>query len=125
LTGRVSEFINRGGEKVAPGEIDDVFMGHPDVAQAVTFAVRDDRLGEDVATAIVPTQAGALTVQQLRRFAATRLTFHKIPRRIYLVPEIPRGRTGKPNRAALRARFEPVDWQPDEQTVPHVRPART
>jgi thioesterase domain-containing protein len=122
LTGRISEFINRGGEKVAPAEIDDVFIGHPDVAQAATFAVCDGRLGEDVATAIVPTHAGALTVQQLRRFAATRLTFHKIPRRIYLVPEIPRGRTGKPNRAALRARFEPVDWQPDEQTVPHVPP---
>ena len=51
LTGRISEFINRGGEKVAPGEIDDVFMSHPDVAQAATFAIRDDRLGEDMATA--------------------------------------------------------------------------
>src|SRR5207253_1594255 len=101
LTGRVSEFINRGGEKVAPGEIDDVFSGHPDVAQAVTFATHDHRLGEEIATAIIPRHAGAVTAQQLTRFAATRLAFHKIPRRIFLVSEIPVGRTGKADRAAL------------------------
>jgi hypothetical protein len=42
----------------APGEIDDVFSGHPDIAQAVTFAIHDDRLGEEVATAIVPGTKG-------------------------------------------------------------------
>ena len=123
LTGRVSEFINRGGEKVAPSEIDDVFHGHPDVAQAVTFATYDERLGEEVATAIVPRHAGAVTVGQLTRFAATRLAFHKIPRRIYLVSEIPAGRTGKASRTALRALFEAASLQqPDEQQVPRVEP---
>ena len=122
LTGRVREFINRGGEKVSPSEVDGVFSGHPDVAQAVTFAIHDDRLGEEVATAIVPRHAGALTVKQLTRFAATRLAFHKIPRRIYFVAAIPAGRTGKPDRTALQARLDGVPWQPEEQQVPHVEP---
>ncbi len=120
LTGRVSAFINRGGEKVAPDEIDEVFSGHPDVAQAVTFAIHDERLGEEIATAIVPRQAGAVTVQQLTRFAAARLAFHKIPRRIFLVSGIPVGRTGKADRTALRTRFDRLP--PEDRAVPHVAP---
>ena len=49
LTGRINEIINRGGEKIAPQEVDDVLMEHPAVAQAVAFAVPHARLGEDIA----------------------------------------------------------------------------
>jgi acyl-CoA synthetase (AMP-forming)/AMP-acid ligase II len=45
ITGRSKEIINRGGEKIAPQEVDDVLMDHPAVAQAVTFAVPDERCG--------------------------------------------------------------------------------
>jgi thioesterase domain-containing protein len=121
LTGRVREFINRGGEKVAPSEVDEMFGGHPDVEHAVTFAIPDPRLGEEVATAIVPRRPGAVTVEQLTRFAATRLAFHKIPRRIVLVGEIPVGRTGKPDRAALRECFQAIR-QPRQWPVPRVEP---
>ena len=53
LTGRLKELINRGGEKISPLEIDTVIMDHPAVAQVVTFGVPHDKLGEDVAAAVV------------------------------------------------------------------------
>ena len=53
ITGRLKELINRGGEKISPLEVDEVIMDHPDVAQAVTFAVPHATLGEDVAVAII------------------------------------------------------------------------
>ena len=53
LTGRIKEIINRGGEKIAPREIDEVLLLHPSVAQAIAFAVPDPSLGEVVAAAVV------------------------------------------------------------------------
>ena len=53
LAGRIREMINRGGEKVAPQEVDEVLLDHPAVAEAVTFAVPHATLGEDVASAVV------------------------------------------------------------------------
>ncbi|MEA2778694.1 MAG: oxalate---CoA ligase, partial [Rhodospirillaceae bacterium] len=53
ISGRLKEIINRGGEKIAPREIDEVLMDHPAVAQAVTFAVPHEMLGEEVAAAVV------------------------------------------------------------------------
>ena len=61
ITGRLKEIINRGGEKIAPQEVDDVLMEHPAVAQAVTFAVPHARLGEDIAAAVVLHQNAAAT----------------------------------------------------------------
>ena len=48
ITGRLKEIINRGGEKISPREVDEVLMNHPAVAQAVTFSLPHDKLGEDV-----------------------------------------------------------------------------
>ncbi|MCP2937976.1 AMP-binding protein, partial [Salmonella enterica subsp. enterica serovar Typhimurium] len=53
ITGRLKEMINRGGEKITPREIDEALLTHPDVAQAVAFAVPHPTLGEDVAAAVV------------------------------------------------------------------------
>jgi acyl-CoA synthetase (AMP-forming)/AMP-acid ligase II len=53
ITGRLKEIINRGGEKISPREVDEVLMDHPAVAQVVTFAMPHDKLGEDVAAAVV------------------------------------------------------------------------
>ena len=53
LTGRLKEQINRGGEKISPLEIDVVLLDHPAVQQAVTFAMPHDKLGEEVAAAVV------------------------------------------------------------------------
>ena len=53
LTGRLKEIINRGGEKISPREVDEVLMDHPAVRQVVTFAMPHEKLGEDVAAAVV------------------------------------------------------------------------
>jgi acyl-CoA synthetase (AMP-forming)/AMP-acid ligase II len=101
ITGRLKEIINRGGEKVAPLEVDEVLMEHPAVLQAVTFASPHPKLGEDVAAAIVLREGAAATENELRDFAGAKLADFKVPRRIFIVAEIPKGATGKLQRIGL------------------------
>jgi acyl-CoA synthetase (AMP-forming)/AMP-acid ligase II/thioesterase domain-containing protein len=122
LTGRISDIINRGGEKISPAEVDGVFGAHPWVAQALTFAIPDDHLGEELAIAIVPQDDGAVTAAELQRYAAVRLAFHKIPRHYFFVDKIPLGATGKSSRQLLRDLW-PKLQQP--ATPPHVAPRTT
>ncbi|HET6618329.1 MAG TPA: acyl--CoA ligase [Dongiaceae bacterium] len=105
LIGRLKEIINRGGEKIAPREVDEVLMDHPAVAQVATFAMPHDKLGEEVAAAIVLQDGKAATEQELRRFAAARLADFKVPRKIVFLPEIPTGAIGKPQRIGLAQRL--------------------
>jgi acyl-CoA synthetase (AMP-forming)/AMP-acid ligase II/acyl carrier protein len=101
LTGRSKEMINRGGEKIAPREIDEVLLEHPDVAQAVAFAMPDESLGEEVAAAVVRRPNAGVAERDLQDFVAARLSDHKIPRRVVFVDEIPKGPTGKLQRIGL------------------------
>ena len=101
LTGRLKEIINRGGEKIAPREVDDVLMAHPAVAQAVAFAVPHQKLGEDVAAVIVLREGADAGEQELRAFAAESLADFKVPRTILFRDEIPKGATGKLQRIGL------------------------
>ncbi len=101
LTGRLKEIINRGGEKVAPLEVDTVLMDHPAVQQVVTFGMPHSKLGEEVAAAVVLRDGHALDEHKLRDFAAERLAPFKVPRRIVFVEEIPKGPTGKLQRIGL------------------------
>jgi thioesterase domain-containing protein len=101
LTGRLKELINRGGEKISPREIDEALLDHPAVAQAVAFAVPHERLGEEVAAAVVLRKGATATEQELQLFAADRLADFKVPRRVLLLEEIPKGPTGKMQRIGL------------------------
>jgi acyl-CoA synthetase (AMP-forming)/AMP-acid ligase II len=101
LTGRLKEIINRGGEKISPLEVDGVLMDHPAVQQVVTFAMPHDKLGEDVAAAVVLRDGQTADEAAIRAFAATRLAAFKVPRRIVILPEIPKGATGKLQRIGL------------------------
>ena len=101
ITGRLKEIINRGGEKIAPREVDDVLIDHPAVAQVVTFAVPHPTLGEDVASAIVLHERASATEREIIEFAAERLSDFKVPRKIFIVEEIPKGPTGKLFRVGL------------------------
>lgn len=105
ITGRLKEIINRGGEKIIPQDVEDVFMACPAVAEAAVFAVAHPTLGEDVAAAVVLRSGAAASALELRRFAATRLAPFKVPRRIVFLDTIPRTATGKPQRALLAERF--------------------
>jgi oxalate---CoA ligase len=107
VTGRLKEIINRGGEKIAPNEVDAVLASHPAVLEAAAFAVPHPTLGEDVAGAVVLRQGtkALLGPLQLRRYAAEHLAAFKVPHRIYFVEQIPRGELGKPQRLLLAERF--------------------
>ena len=103
VTGRLKEIINRGGEKIAPLEVDDVLLDHAAVAEACTFAVPHPRLGEDVAAVVVQAEGHATDAATLRDFAAMRLADFKVPRTIVFVDAIPKGATGKIQRIGLAA----------------------
>ncbi len=105
LTGRLKEIINRGGEKVSPLEVDGVLMDHPAVAQVVTFAMPHAKLGEEVAAAVVLREGAEADEPAIRRFCAERLADFKVPRRVVILPEIPKGATGKLQRIGLAAKL--------------------
>jgi acyl-CoA synthetase (AMP-forming)/AMP-acid ligase II len=101
IKGRLKEIINRGGEKVSPREVDEVLLDHPAVQQAVTFAMPHPKLGEEVAAAVVLREGVAATEQELRAFAGERLAAFKVPRKILILDEVPKGPTGKLQRIGL------------------------
>ena len=101
ITGRLKEIINRGGEKISPREVDEVLMDHPAIQQVVTFAMPHDKLGEEVAAAVVLREGRQATERELRDFVGKRLVDFKVPRRIVFVAEIPKGATGKLQRIGL------------------------
>jgi acyl-CoA synthetase (AMP-forming)/AMP-acid ligase II len=101
LTGRLKEQINRGGEKFSPLEVDEVLMDHPAVAQCLAFGVPHAKLGEEVGAAIVLRPGQTAKDTELRAFCAERLAHFKVPRRIVILDEIPKGATGKLQRIGL------------------------
>jgi acyl-CoA synthetase (AMP-forming)/AMP-acid ligase II len=104
LTGRLKEQINRGGEKISPLEVDDVLLRHPAVAEAVTFAIPHDKLGEEVGAAVVLEDGHETTKQELRAFVSARLAASKVPRVVF-VDELPKGATGKLQRIGMADRL--------------------
>ena len=105
LTGRLKEIINRGGEKIAPREIDDLLAQHPAIAEGIAFGVPHPSLGEDIAAAVVPRPGASLTESEVRSFLAARLADFKVPGRIVIVAGIPKGPTGKLQRNAVAERL--------------------
>jgi acyl-CoA synthetase (AMP-forming)/AMP-acid ligase II len=101
LTGRLKEQINRGGEKISPLEVDEALLRHPAVAEAVTFAIPHEKLGEEIGAAVVLIEGDQTTEAELRAFLREHLAAFKVPRRIVIVSEIPKGATGKIQRIGL------------------------
>jgi acyl carrier protein len=105
LTGRLKEIINRGGEKISPREIDESLLDHPDVLQAAVFATPHPSLGEDIAAVVVTREPGQTTEASLRDYLTSRVAAFKVPARVLIVDEIPKGPTGKINRRGLAETF--------------------
>ena len=123
IHGRLAEVINRGGAKIAPAEIEHALMLHPWVAEAAAFAVPHPRLGEDVAAAVVLRPGSTITPADLREFLNNQLAPFKIPRRITVVDQLPKGVSGKISTAAIEregerdlARSERVEKRPSVRT---------
>jgi acyl-CoA synthetase (AMP-forming)/AMP-acid ligase II/aryl carrier-like protein len=103
IVGRIKDIINRGGQKVAPAEVEQAFLSHADVVDAAVFSVPHKRLGEDVAAAVVLRPDAKTSPHSLRAFARARLARYKVPGLIHIVPEIPKGPAGKIKRDELVA----------------------
>lgn len=99
LTGRIKELINRGGEKIAPREVDEVLLTHPAVAEAVAFGVPHPAWGEEVEALVVlrePVKESAIL-----SYCRERLAEFKCPKKIHFSETIPRTPTGKIQRGAV------------------------
>jgi acyl-CoA synthetase (AMP-forming)/AMP-acid ligase II/aryl carrier-like protein/NRPS condensation-like uncharacterized protein len=103
IVGRIKEVINRGGQKVAPGEVEEAFLSHPDVVEAAAFSIPHTRLGADVAAAVVLRKGATVSAPKLRNYVGKRLAGFKVPGLIRIVPNIPKGAGGKIKRAELAA----------------------
>jgi acyl-CoA synthetase (AMP-forming)/AMP-acid ligase II len=101
LTGRLKEIINRGGEKISPLEVDGLILDHPAVQQVVVFAMPHPKLGEEVAAAVVLREGQTATEREIRDFVAARAADFKVPRRVIILDDIPKGATGKLQRIGL------------------------
>ncbi|KAF3915888.1 S-dihydroxybenzoyltransferase [Arthrobotrys entomopaga] len=98
ITGRIKELINRGGEKISPIEIDSALLSHPAVAEAVSFGMDDELMGQEPAAAVVFKEGKGASVDELKGFLGDRLARFKIPKRIFVTKHMPKTATGKIQR---------------------------
>jgi acyl-CoA synthetase (AMP-forming)/AMP-acid ligase II len=101
LVGRSKDIVSRGGNKIGPLEIENLFARHEAVAAALAFGMPDERLGESLHLMIVRRDP-RLTEGDLREWARERIERFKLPDAILFVDTLPIGRTGKADRAAAR-----------------------
>jgi fatty-acyl-CoA synthase len=102
ITGRIKDIIIRGGENIAPKEVEDVLRLHPAVSDVSVYAVRSDFFGEEVACAIRPQPGAPIDVEQVRRFCEDRLARFKVPRYVRIVNDFPMTASGKIQKFRLR-----------------------
>lgn len=107
LVGRLKEIVSKGGNKIAPQEIDNLLCSHPGVAASLTAGIPDSRLGEALYSAIVLKPGHAVTAETLKIWMAERIERFKIPETMRIVDALPMGPTGKASRAALKETFSP------------------
>lgn len=108
ITGRTKDLIIRGGINIAPLEIDGVLLRHPGILDAAALGVPDPILGEEVVCYVVPKDGGtedALTEAAVREHCERHLPPAKVPKRIFLVAELPKSDRGKVLRDKLRENF--------------------
>jgi acyl-CoA synthetase (AMP-forming)/AMP-acid ligase II/acyl carrier protein len=103
IVGRIKEIIHKGGQKVAPAEVEAALLSHPDVLEAAVFPVPHGRLGADVGAAVVLHRDAKASADRLRDFTRERLAGFKVPGLIRIVPRIPKGPGGKIKRNELAA----------------------
>ena len=105
LEGRADDVIVRGGENISPGEIEDVLIGHPSVADAAVVAVPDEQWGEGVGAALVLKPGARATVAELQELVKKQLRSSRVPQIIVFREALPYNETGKVLRRVIRQEF--------------------
>jgi acyl-CoA synthetase (AMP-forming)/AMP-acid ligase II len=98
-SGRLSDTINRGGEKFGPIEVEEALRAHPAVTDVAVAGITDDEMGQRVGAAVVARLP--VTLEQLRSHCRERIAYFKLPERLIIVDRIPYNETGKVNRRQL------------------------
>ncbi|MGB5743635.1 MAG: AMP-binding protein [Sedimenticolaceae bacterium] len=101
ITGRIKELIIKGGENIAPREIDEALYEHPAVLEAAGFGMPDSRYGQEVMACVALKPGASCSVEELNRLAEIRLGGFKSPKRIFILDELPKGPSGKIQRLKL------------------------
>ncbi len=105
LDGRADDVIVRGGENISPGEIEDVLLSHPAVADCACVAMPDEQWGEGVAAAIVLKPGAAPAVAELQELVKGKLRSSRVPQKIVFKEALPYNETGKVLRRVIRQEF--------------------
>lgn len=106
ITGRIKELIIKGGENIAPREIDEALYRHPSVLEAAGFAVPDDRYGQEVMACVALKPGASCSEAELSQLMDKTLGKFKAPKRVYFLDELPKGPSGKIQRLKLAEIFD-------------------
>jgi long-chain acyl-CoA synthetase len=101
VTGRIKEIIIKGGENIAPREIDEALLRHPAVLEAAAVGIPDPNYGQEIMACVVLKPGQSCTVEELAEFSLRELGKYKTPKVIKLVGELPKGPSGKVQRLKL------------------------
>ena len=82
LTGRIKELINKGGEKISPIELDNVMVQHPQIQEAISFAIDDMLYGQEIAVAIVLQEGAQLSTNEFLTWIRGRVVKFKVPKKV-------------------------------------------
>jgi acyl-CoA synthetase (AMP-forming)/AMP-acid ligase II len=101
VTGRIKELIIKGGENIAPREIDEAFYKHPAIQDAAAVGIPDDEYGEEIMCCCVIKEDCECTIEDLDKFCREELGEYKTPKVIKVMKELPKGPSGKIQRLKL------------------------
>jgi long-chain acyl-CoA synthetase len=101
ITGRIKELIIKGGENIAPREIDEALYEHPAVLEAAGFGMPDKRYGQEVMACVTLKPGAACTEDELAILLEEKLGAFKSPKRIFFMHDLPKGPSGKIQRLKL------------------------
>ncbi|MGH8128273.1 MAG: AMP-binding enzyme, partial [Gammaproteobacteria bacterium] len=101
VTGRIKELIIKGGENIAPREIDEALLKHPAVLEAAAVGIPDTHYGQEIMVCVVLKSDCSCTLDELHMFALQELGKYKAPKLIRFVDSLPKGPSGKVQRLKL------------------------
>jgi long-chain acyl-CoA synthetase len=101
ITGRLKELIIKGGENIAPREIDEALLRHPAVLEAAAVGIPDPAYGQEILACVVLKAGHACTAEDLRAHCLRELGRYKSPKEFRFIAELPKGPSGKVQRLKL------------------------